>query len=119
MFHVMVQLLILPLTACMSARSCCCCCCTLCCVHTQYIERMKIDILENLRHLAHAPGLQFKEVGVGMPFCHVRCACCCVLCSIGSYIGVTCALLAPGIPLCCADGLSAAHHPRRASYPGG
>jgi hypothetical protein len=43
-------------------------CLLCCCPHTQYIERMKIDILENLRHLSHAPGLQFKEVG------GVRCA---------------------------------------------
>ncbi len=30
--------------------------------HLQYVEKMKIEILENLRHLAHAPGVQFEEV---------------------------------------------------------
>jgi len=43
--------------------------------HTfQYIERMKVDILENLRHLAAAPGVGFEEVRVMVaPYCWVLC----------------------------------------------
>lgn len=28
----------------------------------QYVEKMKVEVLENLRHLGHAPGVQFAEV---------------------------------------------------------
>lgn len=28
----------------------------------QYVEKMKTEVLENLRHLAYAPGVQFNEV---------------------------------------------------------
>jgi hypothetical protein len=28
----------------------------------QHVEKMMIEVLENLRHLAHAPGVQFQEV---------------------------------------------------------
>jgi hypothetical protein len=27
----------------------------------QYVEKMKVEVLENLRHLGHAPGVQFDE----------------------------------------------------------
>ena len=42
----------------MLVSSCCCCAGAV----LQYIERMKMDILENLRHLAAAPGVGFHEV---------------------------------------------------------
>ena len=28
----------------------------------KHVERLRVEILENLRHLAHAPGVQFSEV---------------------------------------------------------
>lgn len=28
----------------------------------QYVEKMLVVVLENLRHLGHAPGVQFQEV---------------------------------------------------------
>ena len=28
----------------------------------QQVEKLRIEVLENLRHLAHAPGVQFSEV---------------------------------------------------------
>lgn len=41
-----------------------------CAAALQYIERMKIDILENLRHLAAAPGVQFDEVRIRVARCY-------------------------------------------------
>lgn len=44
--------------------------CDVCAAALQYIERMKIDILENLRHLAAAPGVQFDEVRIRVAQCY-------------------------------------------------
>jgi hypothetical protein len=30
---------------------------------TQHFKKMKIEVLETLRHLAHAPGVHFQEWG--------------------------------------------------------
>jgi hypothetical protein len=39
----------------------CCPCAARGCLLLQYVEKLKAEILENLRHLSHAPGVGFAE----------------------------------------------------------